>query len=108
MFGAMKSGSRRRHEARVAREKACVAAGCKCYCHEPSPQQSMPWLLIVVALLLICFWWVPLYYETQAERNACEKTQTCEVCDVTSTGAPYNCRPDPQFGKNVTIRRDAK
>jgi len=55
---------------------------------------------------MIAFWWVPLKWALDSERKACEKTQTCQICDVTSTGAPYNCRPDPQFGKKLTIRKD--
>ena len=67
-----------------------------------------PLLLIVAALVLVCFWWVPLYLAGKSEREACEKTETCEVCSVTSTGFSYDCKPDPKFGKNVKIRRDAK
>lgn len=65
------------------------------------------WWAIVLAFLLVCFWWVPLYYAEKSERDACEKTETCEVCEVTSTGFPYHCVPDPKFGKNVKVRRDA-
>ena len=59
------------------------------------PEKTPSLWLIAVALLLVCFWWVPLYYAVKSERNACEKTETCEVCSVTSTGFPY-CKPDPK------------
>jgi hypothetical protein len=73
---------------------------------EAPPKPSL--LLIAAALILVSFWWVPLYMIAKSERDACEKTETCEVCSVTSTGFPYDCKPDPRFGKNVKIRRDAQ
>src|SRR5271170_2677391 len=100
--------SSERAAAWAAKNKACVDGGCHCFCHEPKPEKQTPWLLIIIGLLLVCLWWVPLALLTQSDRRACEKTETCEVCKVTSTGFPYDCVPDPKFGKNVTIRKDSK
>lgn len=56
MFMIMRNGSRRRHEARVAREKTCIAAGCKCYCHVP--REDMPMWQVALYLLAFGIVWV--------------------------------------------------
>ena len=59
--------------AAAARKKACVDAGCKCYCHEPKAQNSgcgtVAMVLLTVGLLLFA---IPLVltYENNKKFNS--------------------------------------
>jgi hypothetical protein len=94
MLGIMRAGSRRRHEERVARAKACIAGGCKCYCHAPSKDMSM-WgvfgVLFVFGFVWIGFWSL-MSWEMQRE-NAAHPPEPYVCNSITSTGAPTDCHP---------------
>jgi hypothetical protein len=94
MLGIMRAGSRRRHEARVARAQACIAAGCKCYCHDRSEPESLLGILLM-CILTVSIVGVPLMgLAWLIQRDQAEHPPMPYVCNsITSTGAPADCHP---------------
>ena len=94
MLGIMRAGSRRRHEARVARERACIAGGCKCYCHEKGEPESLLAILLM-SILTVSVVGIPLMGLAwlQQREYAKHPPEPYYCTGITSTGAPTDCHP---------------
>jgi hypothetical protein len=96
MLGIMREGSRRRREARMAREEACIAAGCKCYCHEPEEGGGLSagkfaFFFLVFGIFYGGFWWLMSIIQQQEQEKNPPAPYYCS--GITATGAPTDCHP---------------
>ena len=81
MFLAMKS----RRRSGPSRGQLCAAAGCKCYCHEPSPKEN-PWMIVFAFVMIVVMYLAMIFLLSM------DRPKSNIKCDgITSTGAPTNC-----------------
>lgn len=91
---AMKS--RRREDEGPTIAQQCAASGCTCYCHKPATLKKGVFLLAIAVLILGLCAGASVPYIIWKVMDDAAKQQPHQTCDhMTSTGAQYDCHPDP-------------
>jgi len=79
----MKSG--RRWCGGLTKAELCAAAGCKCYCHEPAPRESIGKIILGIFFVIIA-------YALMLFVLSMDRPKTNMKCDhISPTGAPVDC-----------------
>jgi hypothetical protein len=94
MLSGSYSRTQRDEATAAAQEKACIDAGCGCYCHVPKeynpPDGLMALLLVFLGLLLVTM----VFSIRSCQREEALHPPMPYYCTgITSTGAPADCHP---------------